>query len=292
MDVLNFLLWPFRQGIWLLKAALWLIAVIVVVMYWSIHWAHAGDQDHKMALSYYNHTATYTLDLQQAFGTWPFRFGGPNGSYEEPPAFCLIPDSPKEADQIVTHINHQAELSVDGSWISRKSGKLYRSYALAGMTVATMRRYLTMMKAHHEDPNHLYCTAEERAENEIVLQVPVLQFTVDLTHEDTTFPNALIILGMWIKGQGAPEDEILESNSHLADVHDPVLTPGQERAIQVLDSVRTGDFWVKTAHENGIRGRDEAIYARAESLKKILDQRLPVKYRNELLEVFASPFRR
>lgn len=81
MDVLNFLLWPFRQGIWFLKFGLWLMAVLCVIALWSLGWLFNGDQRHKKALADYRHPVTATLDLQQTFGTMPFRFSYPDEQF-------------------------------------------------------------------------------------------------------------------------------------------------------------------------------------------------------------------
>lgn len=244
---------------------------------------------HKAQLARYASVQhEYTVDFREVAGSYPFRFENAKGQAWKPVEFCpieqerTIEDSTQRYDdQMVREANNETEITfknIDVSWLSRKSGKLYRNYAMAAATVTTMRNYLAQLKFGTGKYHSIACVPEANDEKIVLRDAPIIQLTRVRDQEGSLYQGKTIILGVWIKGQGTPADKILESDSHIADVHDPVLTPGQQKAFDAMNDLRSGEFWVRAAHENGIRNDDNVIRSRAESLKNNLDYMLPVKY--------------
>lgn len=303
-EVLDFFAWPLKQGIFFLKLGLFITAVICAPFFICFHWVLLGNSEHKDQLNEYGRSDAFNdfvLDYSRVGGKYPFEyknFKGEGVGLFNPPEFCITQKNPlyplmAASDQTIDKINDETELTFHNSWVSRKTGKMYRNYVLASMTVTTMRDYLAGLKFKRSDRYYLgiACDYTLGDENIRLKGIPAIHMYVTNNKRNETYQP--IILGMWIEGQGTDEeDDLPESNSHFSDIYDPVLTPGQQRAFDLMDSLRSGDFWVKAAHDNDIFGHDDQIRNHTEWLRKTLDQRLPVKYRNELLEVLGSPFRR
>jgi len=289
-EVLDFFAWPLKQGIFFLKLGLFITAVICAPFFICFHWIFMGDAEHKESLYQYGVPDTYhmyVLDYRDVGGEYPFQYKGHDG-LASPPEFCT------PFSNVPIQINDETELSSKHSWVSRKTGKMYRNYALASTTVTTMREYLADLKFGRALYQGITCSAARGDESIRLRDIPAigLHVTNNMEGDWRDSPYRPILLGMWIDGQKKDEDELPETKSHIADLHDPVLTAGQQKAFDLLDSLRSGDFWVKAAHDNDIFWHDDQIRNHTEWLRKILDQRLPVKNGNELLEVLASPFRR
>ena len=243
-EVLDFVAWPLKQFIWFLKFGLWIVAVFCVLFFWSFHWIFAGNQMHKAQLARYASVQhEYTVDFREVAGSYPFRFENAKGQAWKPVEFCpieqerTIEDSAQRYDdQMVREANNETEITfknIDVTWISRKSGKLYRNYAMAAATVTTMRNYLAQLKFGTGKYHSIACVPEANDEKIVLRDAPIIQLTRVRDQEGSLYQGKTIILGVWIKGQGTPADKILESDSHIADVHDPVLLrTGKRRLTQ------------------------------------------------------------
>lgn len=346
-ELIDFVLWPFRASLGILKLCLWLVLVFSVLFFWSFSWLFFGDSNHRKEVAYYQnngHAQERIIDFREAAvvahskvqstdltnsdsnpnlkveyenqdtdqgtkqstnqadhnsfqGTDSFKVTNPeNGQMLGSPLYCTEPGQGpgKYDDQALQRTNDNTEISlhnIDVSWIERKSGKLYRAYALSAMMVTTMRQYLASLKY---GGNYYIATCMTHKGDETIHlnHAPIIDIRIAQDQEDTLFEKDLI-LGMWIDGQGTAEDKNPDATHHFADVSNPVLTPGQRKALEALYELRDPDFWVAAAHENGISKKYDGIIShRADILNGYLDKQLPGKYRNELLEVLASPIRR
>lgn len=268
------------------QIALMIIALIVGTVYTTVHWYLHGDEDHvKFVQSQMYRTVEREVDFGQQTGAVAFTTIERNSAVQPLP-FCTEPgDSAWNEDQEIRRANLDAGkmtfwkfgLSEKTWWLRRKSGKMYRSYVLAAMTITTMRQYLASFVNKDYTYHNTVCSAIEGDSVVTLSHAPRIGMT--LAPKDISITDGYLIIGMWVSGRELPEDKLPDMHHNVADLKDSVLTPGQQAAVKALDAVRDPEFWVQAAHENGLNPNDDdMIYHRAEILRNFLDDRMPLQY--------------
>jgi hypothetical protein len=243
-------------------------------------WDYANQPYNPKAIIHYKFELTKNYDIKSnAMLAWDA------GSNQ---VFTRLEDAPAPD----THPSSAANETELGPWddrsnnsFFRKSARISRAYDYAVDNITALRTDITWYKTGEgseypesptkngyiePDPQHVSKEAYERwtatstgvkIPDAPVVRLKVVQTTMDLGRgydADNPYGKTYLISGICIL-EACTEDDLNFHATWYADLFSkvPPLTPPQEEALAALIATGDEDFWLKTAHANGIT--DDAL---------------------------------
>jgi hypothetical protein len=139
-------------------------------------------------------------------------------------------------------------------WLAAKSNVIERACVTGRLSLAALQKTLDEFKPERPVPlppvvrvSFFAMLPSER------------NYPADQSQRAQTGKSGNWFTGVCLAVECMDEDLMPRNTSIWADLFSPQMTPGQEKAINVLYATGTPDFWVAAAHANGIVGHDKEI---------------------------------
>lgn len=278
------LLTPFRWAGYFLRA----IVIVLICVVWffvkNVGWLvnfgplSQGDRQEKISVLYYqadeamrnmsdNKWGRFESDLRRPSDEklwdseepWDDKDGnsGPMNPDQNEESFIHSPD-PALTDTSLGPWSDRSDHSFE-----RKSARMYIAYVTAIEAIADLRSCLHTYK--HIPANRIR-----------VPDAPVIGFRtqqIDFLPSDYYGHPPMLFTGMCLVSECEPGD-FMFGTSKYGDLFSkvPPLTEHQENAVNALLNVTSNEFWVRTAHENGITDHDADIVEDATLTRNSLER--------------------
>ena len=166
----------------------------------------------------------------------------------------------------------------DHNWLAEKSDVFQSAYIGASHNVAALKYAIYRAKHGQQVASfHYVCGYGER----VVLPAPVV-FIAFLHQTDESIMDSANARYNWFTGMCKTNctaaDFSPRNDSIYADMVKPQVTKNQGMALSALEATGSPEFWIATAHANGITDKDEIFASYAEKnqaqLSKLLGHKM------------------
>ena len=152
----------------------------------------------------------------------------------------------------------------DHNWLAEKSDVFQSAYIGASHNVAALKYAIYRAKHGQQVASfHYVCGYGER----VVLPAPVV-FIAFLHQTDESIMDSANARYNWFTGMCKTNctaaDFSPRNDSIYADIVRPQVTENQGKALTVLEATGSPEFWIATAHANGITDKDDLFASYAE----------------------------
>jgi hypothetical protein len=163
----------------------------------------------------------------------------------------------------------------DHNWLAEKSDMFQKSYIVASHNIAALKIAVSRARANRPVYSFRYaCTTAMDIHSVVIPNAPVVDVAflhrTDESIMDSANAKYNWFTGMCKAGANCTATDFSPRNDSIymdAVMHQ--VTPNQDAALKALAATSTPEFWIGTAHANGVYGKDAIIAALA---KKNNDQ--------------------
>lgn len=158
----------------------------------------------------------------------------------------------------------------DHNWLAEKSDMFQKSYIVASHNIAALRIAVSRARASQPVYSFRYaCTTAMDIHSFVIPSAPVVDVAF-LHRTDESIMDSANAKYNWFTGMckaGADcsaADFSPRNDSIYMDAVTHQVTANQDAALKALSATGTPEFWIATAHANGVYGKDAIITALAE----------------------------
>lgn len=158
----------------------------------------------------------------------------------------------------------------DHNWLAEKSDMFQKSYIVASRNIAALKVAVSRARVNQPVYSFRYsCTTAMDVHSVVIPNAPVVDVAFLHRTDDSIMDSANAkynwFTGMCVAGANCSAADFSPRNDSIyMDAVTHQVTANQDAALKALASTSTPEFWIATAHANGVYGKDAIIAALAE----------------------------
>ncbi len=255
--------YPLHLAVGIVKTFLFILLLIGAVMLYTGEWMLTAHDDRADLIQNFNREETIyrvnTADCGVSVAT-AGEFGVDKDTFDS--VFTCFAGS----DSQLKHTTWW-----DHNWLAEKSDMFQSAYIRASYNIAALNYTISSVRAGREISSFRYAGINwsnyVKIPNAPVVNIAFLR----RTDRSLIVPAGSLynwFTGMCLASANCTDKDYLPRNDSIyADAIDHQVTPNQAAALKALYATGTPEFWIATAHANGIYGKDDLIASYAEKNK-------------------------
>ena len=256
IDDVAWVTYPLHLAVGIVKTFLFILLLVAAVMLYTGEWMLTAHDDRADLIQNFNreqtiyrvNTANDGVSVAKAG-----EFGVDKDTFNSVFTGCFGTDS---------SLKHSTWF--DHNWLAEKSDMFQAAYITASRNIAALQYAVSRVKANVPIASFRYACMYGDPKYVVIPNAPVVNVAfLRRTDRSLLVPAGSLynwFTGMCLASANCTDADYLPRNDDIyADAISPQVTPNQATALKALYNTGSLEFWVETAHANGIFGKDDLI---------------------------------